>query len=157
MIATLSVMNATPTVTFEHVPRGLTSGRAVSLGILRTLMIGEAALALVMAIGLSILASALNESLGGAQGQSTEQSVRFAAGFSMLFAIAAAVASRGVRRHRAWSWTLAALLQLVLAIGTGFAVVTAVWHPAYLLGFGLATVVMLVLSTASVRRALGQE
>jgi len=155
MIATLSVMNATPTVTFQHVPPGLTSGRAVSLRILRTLMIGEAALAL--AIGLSILASTLNESLGGAQGQSTEQSVRFAAGFSMLFAIAAAVASRGVRRHRAWSWTLAALLQLVLAIGTGFAVVTAVWHPAYLLGFGLATVVIVVLSTASVRRALGQE
>jgi low temperature requirement protein LtrA len=127
-------------------------------------MIGEAALALVLAIGLSILASALNESLGGALGKSTEQRVRFAAGFSMLFAITAAVASRtaavasrGVRRHRAWSWTLAALLQLVLAIGTGFAVVTAVWHPAYLLGFGLATVVMLVLSTASVRRALGQE
>ncbi len=120
-------------------------------------MIVEAALALVLAIGLSMLASALSESLGGDVGRSTEQSIRFAAGFAMLFAIAAAVASRGARRRRAWSWTLSALLQLVLAIGTGFAVVIAMWHPAYLLGFGLATAVMLVLSMPSVRRTLGQE
>ena len=48
-------------------------------------------------------------------------------------------------------------LQLVLAIGTGVAILVAAWHPVELVGFGLAIVVMLVLSTASVRRALGQE
>jgi hypothetical protein len=48
------------------------------------------------------------------------------------------------------------VLQLVLAIGTGVAVMTAEWHPVYLAAFGLAATVMLVLSTTSVRRALGQ-
>jgi hypothetical protein len=44
----------------------------------------------------------------------------------------------------------------VLAIGTGIAIMIATWHPAYLVGFALAALVMIVLSTASVRRALGQ-
>jgi MFS family permease len=82
--------------------------------------------------------------------------VRFAAGASFLFAIFAAIASRGARRRRAWAWTMAAVLQLILAIGTGIAVVTVEWHSIYLIGFGLAATVMLVLSTASIRRVLGQ-
>jgi hypothetical protein len=49
-----------------------------------------------------------------------------------------------------------AVAGLVLAIGTGIAVMIAEWHPIYLAGFAMATAVMLVLSAASVRRALGQ-
>ena len=49
------------------------------------------------------------------------------------------------------------MLQLILAVGTGIAILTAAWHPAYLLGLALPAVVMLVLSAPSVRRALGQE
>jgi hypothetical protein len=67
------------------------------------------------------------------------------------------VAARGARRRRAWSWTLAAVLQLLAALGTGAALTIATWHPAYLLGFAASAVVMLVLSTGSVRRGLGQE
>jgi hypothetical protein len=44
-----------------------------------------------------------------------------------------------------------------VAVATGAAVMIAEWHPLFLVGFGLAAIVMLVLSTASVRRALGQE
>ena len=51
---------------------------------------------------------------------------------------------------------MAAILQVLLAVGTGVAIMVAEWHPAYLIGFGLASAVMLVLSVASVRRALGQ-
>jgi heme A synthase len=83
--------------------------------------------------------------------------LRFAAGFAFVFAIVATFASRGARRRRPGSWTLAAILQLILAVGTGIAILVATWHPIYLVGFALAAVVMLVLSTASVRRALGQE
>jgi hypothetical protein len=36
------------------------------------------------------------------------------------------------------------------------AVMTAEWHPAYLAGFAVATVLMTVLSAPSVREALGQ-
>jgi hypothetical protein len=48
------------------------------------------------------------------------------------------------------------MLQVIAAVATGVAVLVAEWHPLYLIGFGLAAVVMLVLSTTSVRRALGQ-
>lgn len=123
--------------------------RVVGVGVLRVLLLLEAALGLALAIGLSVLAST--------QTASVEETIRFAAGFSFVLAILAAVASRGARRRRSWAWTLAALIQLVVAIGTGIAVLTADWHPAYLLGFALATVVMLALSAGSVRRALGQE
>ncbi|MFN2418257.1 MAG: hypothetical protein ABR593_04950 [Candidatus Limnocylindria bacterium] len=123
--------------------------RVMGVGVLRVLLLLEAALGLALAIGLSVLASA--------QTASVEETIRFAAGFSFVLAILAAVASRGARRRRSWAWTLAALIQLVVAIGTGIAVLTADWHPAYLLGFALATVVMLALSAGSVRRALGQE
>ncbi|MGH2380760.1 MAG: hypothetical protein ACRDG7_06015 [Candidatus Limnocylindria bacterium] len=142
-------MSAAQTTNFSPMPSAPAAPRVLGVGMLRVILLGEAVLGLALSIGLSVLASA--------QGESLEQTVRFAAGFSFLFAILAAAASRGARRRRSWAWTLAALLQLILAIGTGIAVLTLTWHPAYLIGFALATVVMLVLSTASVRRALGQE
>jgi hypothetical protein len=148
-------MNAIP-ASLQPMPSGSTS-RSLEIGLLRVLLVSEAALGVALAILLSMVASQMNAFLGGEAGRAAEQTLRFAAGFSFLFAIFAAVASRGARRRRGWAWTLAALLQLVLAIGTGIAILTATWHPTYLLGFALAAVVMLVLSTSSVRRALGQE
>ena len=127
------------------------------VGVLRALLISEAVLGLGLAIFLSVVAAALADILGGDAGRAAEERLRFAAGGAILFAIAALIASRGARRRRPWAWTLSALLQLVLAIGTGVAIMVAAWHPVDLVGFGLAAVVMLVLSTASVRRALGQE
>jgi hypothetical protein len=124
--------------------------RAPLLLVLRVLLLAEAAAGLALAILLSMLA-------GDTLDAGAETSLRFAAGAAFLFAIFAAVASRGVRRRRLWSWTLGAILQVILAIGIGVAVLTAEWHPAYLVGFGLAAVVMIVLSTGSVRRALGQD
>lgn len=131
--------------------------RVPLVGVLRTFLIGEAVLGLALAIFLSLVAAALGDAIGGDEGRATEERLRFAAGGAMLFSIAALVASRGARRRRPWAWTLSALLQLVLAIGTGVAIIVATWHPIDLVGFGLAAVVMIVLSTASVRRALGQE
>jgi hypothetical protein len=148
-------MNAIP-ASLQPMPSSSTS-RSLEIGLLRVLLISEAALGLALAILLSMVASQMNAFLGGEAGRAAEQTFRFAAGFSFLFAIFAVVASRGARRRRGWAWTLAALLQLILAIGTGIAILTATWHPTYLLGFALAAVVMLVLSTSSVRRALGQE
>ena len=127
------------------------------LGVLRGLLLGEAALGVAAAVFLSVLAVALRDFIGGDAGRATEENVRFAAGGAFLFAIAAAIAARGVRRRRRWAWTLSVVLQLVLAIGTGLAIMLAAWHPAYLIGFVLAAVVMVVLSTGTVRRALGQE
>jgi hypothetical protein len=127
------------------------------IGVLRAFLLGEAVLGVAVAVFLSVLAVALRDFIGGDAGRSAEVNVRFAAGGAILFAIAAALASRGARRRRRWAWTLTVLLQLVLAVGTGLAIMIATWHPAYLIGFALAAVVMLVLSTSSVRRALGQE
>ena len=142
-------MSAAQTTRLSSMSSASATPRVLGVGLLRILLLGEAAGGLGLAIGLSVLASA--------QSEPVEQTLRFVAGFSFLFAILAAVASRGARRRRSWAWTLTALLQLVLAIGTGIAVLAADWHPGYLFGFTLATVVMLVLSAASVRRALGQE
>lgn len=127
------------------------------VGVLRGFLLGEAVLGLAVAVFLSVLAVALRDFIGGDAGRSAEVNVRFAAGGAFLFAIAAAIASRAARRRRRWAWTLSVLLQLILAVGTGLAIMLATWHPAYLIGFALAAVVMLVLSTGSVRRALGQE
>ena len=130
-------------------PSATPSSTSVPLiGLLRALLLSEAVATLVLAIFLSLLAGVDAEA---------ETSLRFAAGAAFLFAIFAAVASRGARRRRAWAWTMAAILQVVLAIGTGVAVMAAEWHPAYLIGFGLAAVVMVVLSTGPVRSALGQD
>lgn len=145
---TASVPRRTPAATTTSV---------LAIGLLRVLLLAEAALGVALAIILSMLASDLRDSISGEAGLLAEQNVRFGAGFSFVFALLAALASRGARRHRAGSWTLAALLQLILAVGTGIAIVTTPWQPAYLLGFALATAVMIVLSTGSVRRALGQE
>ena len=134
-------MTAAPTATPS-------SASVPLIGVLRALLLAEAVATLVLAIFLSLLAGADAEA---------ETSLRFAAGASFLFAIFAAVASRGARRRRAWAWTMAAILQVLLAIGTGVAVMTAEWHPLYLIGFGLAAVVMVVLSTGPVRSALGQD
>ena len=125
-----------------------TTPRMPMIGVLRALLLTEAVVGLGLAIVLSMQAGALSID--------AETSVRFAAGGSFLFAVFAAIASRGARRRRGWSWTMAAILQVLLAIGTGIAVMVAEWNPLYLAGFALATAVMLVLSAASVRRALGQ-
>lgn len=132
------------------------AARMPLIGLLRSLLMLEAVLTLALAVFLSLLASGLRDFLGGESGLAAETTIRFAAGAAFLFAIFAAISARGARRRRAWSWTMAAILQVLLAIGTGVAILTAEWHPAYLAGFGLATAVMLVLSAGSVRRALGQ-
>ena len=129
----------TPTLTSAE------PGRSTSVGLLRTLLMGEAVVALVLGIGLSIAAS---------HAEAGENGLRFAAGASVIVAIAAAIGSRGARRRRPWAWTLAALLQVVVAMGTGLAVLAADGHPAVLLGFVLAAAVMLVLTTGPVRRQL---
>ena len=134
-----------------------TASRAVLLGVLRAVLLAEAAITLGLAIFLSVLAGEARDLVTGDAAAASESTIRFAAAAAFLFAMAAGIAARGARRRRGWSWTLAALLQLVMAIGIGVAVMTASWHPAFLVGFGLAAVVMMVLSAASVRRALGQE
>jgi hypothetical protein len=135
----------------------MSGSRVAMIGVLRAFLLGEAAAGLVLAIFLSLLAGGQTDFVGGASGRAAEETLRFAAGGAFVFAIAAAVASRGARRRRPWAWTLAAILQVIVAVATGAAVMIAEWHPVFLVGFGLAAVVMLVLSTASVRRALGQE
>jgi len=122
------------------------------IGLLRALLLTEAAAGLALAVLLSLVADVV----AGRSGIADETNVRFAAGGTFLFALFAAIASRGARRRRGWAWTMAAILQVLLAIGTGVAIMVAEWHPAYLAGFALASAVMLVLSVASVRRALGQ-
>lgn len=125
-----------------------------TLGLLRGLLLIEAAALLTATIFLSLLAGGTEELRGPGSG---ETAIRFAAGGTFLAAILAAVASRGVRRRKGWGWTLGALLQVLVAIGTGIAILVAEWHPALLVGFALPTIVMLVLSTNTVRRALGQS
>ena len=142
---------ATPITTLTAAPR------VPMVGVLRALLLSEAVAGLGLAIVLSLLAAAERDFLGGGSGRAAEQTLRFAAGGAFLFAIFAASASRGARRRRAWAWTLAAILQVVLAIGTGIAIMAVEWQTLFLIGFGAAAIVMLVLSTTSVRRALGQE
>lgn len=150
-------MNALQTATATPINAVPTAPRVRMVGVLRILLLAEALAALALAVLLSTVAAAQLDLLGADAGRAAEESIRFAAGGSFLFAIFAAIASRGARRRRTWSWTMAAILQVLLAIGTGVAVMTADWHPLFLVGFGAAAAVMLVLSTTSVRRALGQE
>lgn len=126
------------------------------MGALRGLLMSQAILTLGLAVFLSLVAAGLRDFLGGDAGRAAETTVRFAAGAAFLFAVFAAIAARGARRRRRWSWTMAAVLQLILAIGTSVAVMVVEWHPIYLLGFALAAVTMLVLSAGTVRRALHQ-
>ena len=113
-------------------------------------MVLESVLGLVVAILLSLVAG---------EAGAAEESTRFAASGAFLFAIAAFVAALGVRRQRAWAWTLGALLQLLLAVAAGvswFAAGQTAVVAAYLAAFALAAITMIVLSTSPVRRALGQ-
>lgn len=122
------------------------------------LLLAEAALGLFMAIYLSDVAGDYRTALGDA-GIGREESTRFAAGGAFLFAIAAFITANGARRHRTWAWTPAAVLQLILAIAAGIALFAAGGEgtaAAYLLAFALAAATMVLLSTSSVRRALGQ-
>lgn len=123
------------------------AGDAGWLGVLRALLLLETAAGLAGAIGLSILAG---------NDPANEIPLRFAAAASLFFGLFAAIASRGVRRRRGWSWTMGAVLQVLLALGTGIAILVAPWHPAMLAGFALPVLIMLVLSVGSVRGALGQ-
>jgi hypothetical protein len=150
-------MTALPTATPAADPVQQPAARPMTLGAVRALLLVEAALTLGLAIFLSLLAGEARDFFGGSQGESTEITLRFAAAAAFIFAIAAAITSRGVRRRRGWAWTTAAVLQLILAVGTGVAVLSAEWHPAYLVGFGLAGVVMLILCIPSVRQELGQH
>ena len=147
----MNALNAAPVV------GPMPGSRVAMVGVLRALLLAEAAAGLILAIFLSLLAGGQSDFVGGEVGRSAEETLRFAAGGAFVVAIAAAAASRGARRRRPWAWTLAAILQVLVAVATGAAVMIAEWHPLLLVGFGLAAVVMLVLSTASVRRALGQE
>jgi hypothetical protein len=131
--------------------------RVPMIGVLRALLLSEAVAGLGLAIFFSLLAAAERDFLGGDAGRAAEETLRFAAGGAFLFAVFAAVASRGARRRRRWSWTLSAMLQVVVAIGTGVAVIAVEWQAFFLAGFAVAAIVMLVLSTTSVRRALDQE
>ena len=143
----MSAMSTTPVRTDTRTPM---------IGVLRFLLLLEAVGGVVVAILLSIVASDLEAS--GAQADLDQAiSIRFAAAGAFLFAIFAAVASRGARRRRGWAWTLAAILQVLLAIGVGIAIVVTEWQPYFLGGFGAAIAVMLVLSTSAVRRDLGQD
>lgn len=148
-------MNAVPAAP----TRGLgpmPDARVPMVGVLRALLLGEAAAGLAVAIFLSLLAGAQADFVGGDAARSTEEGLRFAAGGAVLFAILAAVASRGARKRKGWAWTLSAMLQVIMAVATGIAVLVTEWHPLFLAGFIVAALVMLVLSTTSVRRALGQ-
>ena len=132
------------------------AARVPLIGVLRGLLWSQSILTLGLAVFLSLLAAGLRDFLGGDAGRAAETTIRFAAAGAFVFAVFAAIAARGARRRRRWSWTMAAVLQLVLAIGTGVAIVTAEWHAVYLVGLGLPAITMLVLSATSVRRALHQ-
>jgi hypothetical protein len=149
-------MNAVHTAAVPLTPVDRVS-RVPMIGVLRALLLSEAVAGLGLAIFFSLLAAAERDFLGGDAGRAAEETLRFAAGGAFLFAVFAAVASRGARRRRRWSWTLSAMLQVVVAIGTGVAVIAVEWQAFFLAGFAAAAIVMLVLSTTSVRRALDQE
>jgi hypothetical protein len=117
-------------------------------GLLRLLLVIEA----LGLVGVTILLS-MEASRPGVD----ETATRFAAAGAFILAILAASASRGVRRRRGWGWTLAALIQVLIAVATGIAILVGAWQPALLIGFAAPAFVMLVLSTASVREALGQS
>ena len=129
--------------------------RGSKAALLRALLLLEALLGVGLAIVLSFVATGIRDLAPDDIG--ADVGVRFVAAGAFVLAALAAVAASGVRRRRSWSWTLSALIQLALAIGTCIAVVAGEWHPAYLGALLLAGLVMVVLSAASVRRALGQD
>jgi hypothetical protein len=127
--------------------------REPMVGALRALLLAEAAGGLVLSIVLTMAASMI----GPENGPDASVPLQFAAAGAFLLGLLAAIASRGARRRRSWSWTLAAMLQVVIAVATGITIFNLEWHPIYLVPFAAAALVMLVLSTSSVRRALGQS
>ena len=135
-------MNAVQSATLTPMRSTPSTPRVVGIGVLRALLLAEAVLGLALAIWLSAEAAGLEDALA-------EQNVRFAAG-------GAETQVKCLKATEA-SWTLAALLQLIIAVAAGITILTLAWHPAFLLAFALAATVMLVLSMGSVRRALGQE
>jgi hypothetical protein len=126
--------------------------REPMVGVLRALLLAEAAGGLVLSIVLTMAASLI----GADQGPDAAVPLQFAAAGAFVLGVFAAIASRGARRRRSWSWTLAAMLQVVIAVATGITIFNLEWHLLYLVPFAAAALVMLVLSTSSVRRALGQ-
>ena len=132
------------------------TARVPMIGLLRALLIAEAIGGLVVAIFLSLIAAEVRDAAAASGAPSSEDAIRFGAAGALIVGILALVASRGARRRRPSAWTLAAVIQVMVAIGIGIAVLVAEWHPLYLVGFALAAAVMVVLSTASVRHALGQ-
>lgn len=141
-----------------HPGRAGPTARSGTVTALWVLLLAEAVLGVAVAIILSNVAGDQYASLGDS-GSAAEESTRFAAGGAILFAIAALTAAIGARRRRSWSWTLGAVLQLVLAIAAGIALFAAGAEgasAAYLVAFALAAGTMILLSTSGVRRALGQ-
>jgi len=118
------------------------------------ILLVEALAGLVLSALLTFEAAGLRAVPGAELGAG--DSVQFAAAGAFVLAVAALIAARAARRRRSWAWTLAALIQLPIAIATGLVVLGEDWHPAYLLGFVLAALAMLLLSAAPVRSSLGQ-
>jgi hypothetical protein len=100
------------------------AGTRWTITALWVLLLAEAALGLFMAIYLSDVAGDYRGA-AGTTSSGPEESARFAAGGAFLFAIAAFIASNGARRWRPWSWTLSAVLQLILAITAAIALFAA--------------------------------
>lgn len=121
---------------------------------LRWALLLEAAAGVASAVILSLAAAGIRDLNPDDIG--ADAGVRFAAGGAFLLALALAIVARGVRRRRSWSWPAAAMVQIVVAIGTAAAVLIADWHPGYLVGFGMAAGLLVLLSMPAVRRALGQ-
>lgn len=142
----MTAQTAAPRAPTTEIPR------EPMVGVLRALLLTEAAGGLVLSIFLTMAASMI----GPDQGPDAAVPLQFAAAGAFVLGVFAAIASRGARRRRSWSWTLAAMLQVVIAVATGVTIFNLEWHPIYLVPFAAAALVMLVLSTSSVRRALGQ-
>ena len=121
---------------------------------LRWALLLEAAAGVALAVILSLVATGIRDLNPDDIG--ADAGVRFAAAGAVLLAVALAIVARGVRRRRSWSWTAAAMVQVLIAIGTAAAVFIADWHPAYLVGSGAAAALLVLLSMPDVRRALGQ-
>ena len=91
------------------------------VGLLRALLLAEAAGGLVLSIFLTMAASLTAQT----RRRMPTVPIRFAAAGALMLGILAAIASRGARRRRSWSWTLAAMLQVIIAVATGIAIFTS--------------------------------
>lgn len=131
--------------------KSVSAERPLTLQLLAVLLGLEAVLALAVAIGLSMVAGAADEAGDGAA-----TGLRFAAGGAVIAAIVAYRAARNAWRARRRAYAQAGILQLVVVAGLALGMVVAGWHPALLGVIALATGVFILLSTQSVRNALGQ-